>query len=93
MSLMNTHLFRKETARQIEAMGVYASQIADRWAGGWPQQTRALESAGKLLPALKKRAEREAAIYVEARQGGRNSHLADHEIAQIYGLNPEPPSL
>ncbi len=93
MSLLNAHLFKPETVAKIEAMGMYASRIADRWVGGWPKETKALEAAGQLLPALKEQASREAEIYSEARMGGENSHLADHELAEMYGLSPEPPSV
>lgn len=90
MSLLHSHLFKPETVKAIEAAGLPAEQVADRWAGGWPRQAKALERAGKLVPAVLETAKREAETYSQARQEG-NTHLADHEIAQLYGLSPEPP--
>jgi len=42
MSLMNAELFGAKMSAQIEEMGLLAEQIADRWASGWPEQTRSL---------------------------------------------------
>lgn len=92
MTLLNRHIFKPVTARAIEALGPAAEQVADRWAGGWPKQTRALERAGKLVPAVKETTAREAEIYSRKNQNGQ-SHLADHELAQLYGLDPAPPAL
>lgn len=82
----------KETLRAATALGPTAEKVLDRWASGWPKQTKALEKSGRLLKALKSQAEREARIYGDARVGGENSHLADHEIAELYGLERGPPA-
>jgi len=91
VTLLNAHVLKPATAREIEAMGLYAERVADRWASGWPQRTRALERQGELLRAVREQAAREAAIYSTARQGGENSHLADHEVATLFDLDPAPP--
>lgn len=82
----------KETLRAATSLGPTAERILDRWASGWPKATKALERSGRLLDALRSQAEREARIYGDARVGGENSHLADHEIAQLYGLEQGPPA-
>lgn len=81
----------KETLRAVSALGPTAVAVLERWVGGWPKKTKALEKAGKLIEAVKYQANREAEIYGTARMGGENSHLADHEIAQLYDLAPGPP--
>jgi hypothetical protein len=88
MSLLNRHVFKPETANQIEQMGLTATQIADRWAGGWPKRVRKLESEGRLIPELQEQTERELDVKARARE---MSHLAQHEINQMYGIDPSPP--
>jgi hypothetical protein len=83
---------KPETARQVWSLGLVAWQIADRWLSGWRRKTLDLESQGKLLEALQEQAKREAEIYSDARTGGANSHLANHEIAELYDLSPGPPA-
>ncbi len=90
MSLLHNDMLKPETEAAIEALGLTAEQVADRWLGGWPKETLALEKAGKLLEAVKAQAEREAAIYSETER--LYSHLARHEIAEMYGLDPAPPA-
>lgn len=92
MSLLYAqHILKPETVTAIlELDWKKAEQIADRWAMGWPKRTRELEKEGTLLDALRNQAERESrAIREETRNGTRN--LADHEIAELWGLTPEPP--
>ena len=88
MSLLNRQVFKPETANQIEQMGLTATQIADRWAGGWPKRVKKLEAEGRLLPALKEQAEKEGEVKARALN---MTHLANHEINQMYGIDPSPP--
>lgn len=60
---LNKHVLKPETVRAIEAMGEVESQIADRWAGGWPKQTRRLEAEGRLLQAVKEQAEADGRLW------------------------------
>lgn len=92
MALLNRHVFKPATAKAIERMGPIAERVADRWAGGWPKATRDMDRTGRLVHAVKTQAKREAEIYSDARVGGKNSHLADHEIAEMYDLSPGPPA-
>lgn len=87
---LNKHALKPETIRQIEAMGEVASQVADRWAGGWPKETRRLEAEGRLLEAVKEQAEAEqAAVEYEA----QNPWVGGIESRQLFGidLNAPPP--
>ena len=90
MSMLNTGILKPQTEEEIEKLGPFAERVAERWVSGWKKRTLALEASGELLPYLKERAEREADVMSEARMGGENSHLADHEIAELYGLSPGP---
>ena len=83
---------RPETAKQIQLLGPVAWQVADRWLSGWRRRTLDLEKQGKLVGALREQAKREAAIYSDATIGGANSHLARHEVMQMYDINPAPPA-
>lgn len=88
MSLMYAQeILKPETVSAILELGPKAEQIADRWAMGWPKRTRELEKQGTLIVALRDQAERESRAI---RENG-TTHLADHEIAELWGLNPWPP--
>lgn len=93
MTLLNTGILKPETEAEIEKLGLTAEKVADRWLGGWKKRTLELEKSGELLWRLKERAEREASVLVDARMGGENSYLADHELAELYGIsmNEGPP--
>lgn len=88
MSLLNRHVFSPEMAEKIERMGLLAEQIADRWAGGWPKRVKALEKSGQLLSVLKAQVEQEKEVLAQARN---LSHLARHEIMELFEIRPEPP--
>lgn len=89
MSLLYAqHILKPETVAAIlELNWNQAEQIADRWAMGWPKRTRELEKQGRLLKVLHDQAEAESRAI---RENG-TTHLADHEIAELWGLNPWPP--
>jgi len=88
MSLMYAQeILKPETVTAIFELGPKAEQIADRWAMGWPKRTRELEKRGTLIQALRDQAERESRAIRET----KTTHLADHEIAELWGLNPWPP--
>lgn len=90
-SFLNRDVLKPETIAQIEAMGAVESQVADRWAGGWPKQTRKLEREGRLLQAVKKQAELERpALEYEA----QNPWVGGIESRQLFGidLNAPPPA-
>lgn len=85
---LNKHVLKPETIRQIEAMGEVASQVADRWAGGWPKQTRALERQGLLLEAVKEQADLEAQAVEYERQ---NPWVGGIESRQLFGIDLSAP--
>ncbi len=98
--MLNSQVLKPETVRQIGSLkaddgmllGNRATKIADRWASGWTKATQAMEADGTLLPALAKQAELEAMAISDNRIAGANQHLADHEILEMVGIPPEPPS-
>ena len=73
---------------ELQAMPALAIEIANRWALGWPQTVKALVEAGEYLDALKRQESEERDVLCEP----GNSHLARHEIAEIYGLSASPPT-
>ena len=70
----------------LKAMPPLAVEIANRWQLGWPTRVKALIEQNLYLEALKTQEEQEREAY-----SAGNSHLARHEIAEMYGLSPEPP--
>lgn len=64
------------------------AEIANRWMLGWPKRVKALIEAGEYLAALNEQTEKE----LDALSQPGNAHLAHHEIAELYGLTPEPPT-
>lgn len=83
-------LLTPETVAAILELGQKAEQIADRWAMGWPKRTRELERQGILLEKLSIQAERESRATRQAAEEGI-THLAEHEIAELWGLSLRPP--
>jgi hypothetical protein len=53
--------------KEIEKLSPYAVALANRWAKEAPGRTRELEASGKLLAALKERAENEALLQWRSR--------------------------
>ena len=74
---------------KLNKMPPLAVEIANRWMLGWPKRVKALINANQYLPALKAQEEAER----EAYSSETNKHLARHEIAELYGLSAEPPTL
>lgn len=79
--------FPNGLARQISRLPPLAVEIANRWALGWPKRVKALVESGEYLEALKAQEQTEREVL--SRPG--NSHLAQHEIVQEYGLSLSPP--
>lgn len=88
MSFLNRHVLKPSTIDQIEAMGEAASQIADRWAGGHPKQTRRLEAEGRLILALKQQLEQESQVEEQMRQF---PWVGKAECLQMLGIDPSGP--
>ena len=87
-TLLNRKLFKPETAEKIVAMGELASQVADRWASGWPKQTQKLEQSGRLIEAITAQIEQERrAQDLEA----KNPWMGGIETRQLAGLTDGPP--
>lgn len=83
---------KPEIAKQVQALGPVAWQIADRWLCGWRARILALEKEGTLVGVLREQARREAEIFSDATVGGANSHLARHEVMQLYDISLGPPA-
>ncbi len=90
--LLYRHVFGRQTIEAIESLPLHAQRVADRWAAGWKDDSQALEVSGVLLDRLKVQADYEAAVLADARVGGENAHLTDHEILALYDVAPWPPA-
>jgi len=78
-----------EIREAIAKMPALATDIANRWMLGWPKTVAALLAEGGYLEALMDQEQREREAYSQP----GNQHLARHEIADLYGLSPGPPTL
>lgn len=81
--------YPKEVKQQLLTMPPLATEILNRWMMGWPKRVQALIEAQQLIPLLTEQEEAERTAYSEP----GNRHLARHEIAELYGLTNEAPTL
>lgn len=86
--LQARQLLKLETIAAASDLGPQALKILDRWALGWGKKLREKEKDGSLLPELKKQTESETSVLANARAGGQNSHLAEHELMEEFGPPP-----
>lgn len=77
-----------EARAKLERMRSQALKIANRWMMGWPKRVKALLDSGQYLELLESQTE----IEVNALANPHTSHLAGHEIAELYGLSLKPPA-
>lgn len=89
---METELYRpqdypREVRQAIAKLPPLAVEVANRWMRGWPTAVKAHLKSGQYLELLKDQESRERKIL----QNPGNSHLAHHEIMELYGLSPKPP--
>jgi hypothetical protein len=86
-TLHRPNLYPATVRAALEKMPPLATEIANRWMLGWPERVKALLESNQYLPALEAQEKAERNAY--ANPG--NNHLARHEIAELYGMSPEPP--
>ncbi len=79
--------YPKPVLAKLNAMPPLAHEIANRWMRGWPKSVEKLLKAGTYLEFLKNQEETERRVLSDPSL----SHLANHEIAELYGLSPKPP--
>jgi hypothetical protein len=60
-------VLKERSVREIKKLSPYAVELANRWAKEAPGATRELEASGKLIGALKERAENEALLQWRSR--------------------------
>jgi len=75
---------------EIYKLSPYAIKLAKRWVKEWPGKTRELEATGKLVPALKQRAEIEALHEWRERIRAVRDH-GDSPSASAGDSAPPPP--
>lgn len=86
--LHNPTMYPQALRHQIEAMPPLATEIANRWVLGWPRTVSALLKTNQYLPALVAQEEKERRVYSDP----GNTHLARHEIAELYDVAAGPPA-
>ena len=87
-SLYQPNQYPPEIKRALRLMPSLATEIANRWALGWPEAVKRLLESGEYLDALKAQEEQEREVLSEP----GNNHLARHEILQLYGMSLSPPT-
>lgn len=87
--LYNPKAYPQSVRDAMEQMPALATEIANRWMLGWPESVKTLLARGVYLTLLTEQEAKERQAYLEP----GNSHLARHEIAELYGLNPAPPAM
>lgn len=80
--------YPKPVLDKLKTMPPLAIEIANRWALGWPQTVQQLIQSNQYLEALIAQEQQER----EVLSAPGNSHLARHEITEIYGLCQSPPT-
>jgi hypothetical protein len=91
-ALLDSHkVLNPETVqRLLREVSGRGWKVADRWASGWPEETKAMEAAGTLIDRVKEQAKLENETISDARVGGANSDLPDSEILTLYDIPVEP---
>ena len=87
MDLYRSNHYPPPVRASICALEPLGLEVANRWMLGWPKRVKALIEASKYLERLQAQETKER----EALSQPGNKHLAHHEIAELYGLTPEPP--
>ena len=87
--LYRTNSYPAPIKAELEKMPPLATEIANRWMMGWPERVQALIEANQFLPVLTEQEDAERRAY----SNPGNRHLARHEIAELYGLSNEAPTL
>lgn len=79
--------YPKGTLAKLKLMPPLAIEIANRWALGWPKRVQALIQSGEYIIGLRAAEKRERDVLCNPNL----SHLARHEIVELYGLSMAPP--
>lgn len=87
-SLVSPKAYPPEVGAQVVALSPLAVAIANRWMLGWPTTVKALLAAGSYLPALRRQEQQEREVLAD----NQLQHLARHELMELTGLSPAPPS-
>jgi hypothetical protein len=85
-------ILRPKTIREIGKLPPHVERLAQRWAQQWPEETRDLESSGKLLAVLEQKAEEEALLQWRGRVRGKLRASPDGETTPLPEFAPPPPA-
>ncbi len=87
--LSSRKTYSPEVAIQIEAMGVLAISIANRWKMGWPDRVKAHLTNGHYLRFLETQVAQEKEVLANE---ANLRHLSRREILQMYEIKESPPT-
>lgn len=87
--LVNPKAYPHPLPQEIAGLGAYGVDVANRWMLGWPGRVKSLIAKGDYLAVLKETVEREMKVLTGP---DAPTHLARHEIVQMYDLPVEPPT-
>ncbi len=79
--------YPSKVLEELNNMTQLAIEIANRWALGWPKSVKNLIQSGEFLDVVYAEEKRER----DALCNPNLSHLARHEIVELYGLSVAPP--
>lgn len=86
--LISRKVYAPEVASRIDAMGVTAVSIANRWLLGWPDRVAKLLKTKNYLDSLESQVEQERAVILSE---ANLRHLARREILALYEIKESPP--
>ena len=86
--LLKPKSYPVEAKRAIFSQSSLGVAIANRWMLGWPGRVKKLLETGEYAEALTSQVETERFVLASTAD---MTHLAQHEIMEMYGLNPAPP--
>ena len=94
MSYVETSIYRPQdyppmVLAQLKRQPPLSITIANRWMRGWPKVVKEHLADGMYMSHLLHQEELER----QALSHPGNSHLAQHEITELYGLRAGPPPL
>ena len=85
--IYNPTKYPKELLAKLKHMTPLAIEIANRWALGWPKGVQALIQSGEYISVLRAEEARKRDVICNSNL----SHLARHELVELYGLSMAPP--
>ena len=88
--LLSPKAYPENLRKAIQAQGQVGIELANRWMLGWPGKVKALIAAEQYQAAFEYQVEQERNLLETQKD---YSHLARHELMELFGQPAEPPTL